>query len=63
MGGNASAIKVASAAPLHGSRSPQSRIRKKAGIPQNVAKEFVASDKNAAKKKLPKGREPARKKV
>jgi hypothetical protein len=36
---------------------------KKAGIPQNVAKEFVAADKKAAKKKPSKGRESARKKA
>jgi hypothetical protein len=36
---------------------------KRAGIPQNVAKEFVAADKKAAKKKTSKGRESTRKKV
>ena len=36
---------------------------KKAGIPQSVAKEFVAADEKAAKKKTSKGRKSARQKT
>ena len=36
---------------------------KRAGIPRNVAKEFVAADKKATKKKTSKGREFTRKKA
>ena len=36
---------------------------RKAGIPQNVAEEFVAADKKAAKKETSKGRKSARKKA
>ena len=38
-------------------------LQKKAGIPQSVAKEFVAADEKAAKKKTSKDRKSTRQKT